>query len=339
MYGFDVSNLISAVSGSISWSKLFPIIQNAECGWLYTVDLWVKYGVTGAPAPSVTDHLVIIEEGQLLHCNAMLNGAYWLDHPVLCTIKDSLGNIVFTKTKWLKAGIGQETDFFRNESLPTGSYTVEWSVCGKGGSHYLTVSALPDFTTNDIAIQFVVTDTAGINAYAAWDTIKEGVRAELLIHNATVELTSAEIKGKYLVIFDLKVKAPPEPPGGSVGSIGIAPIMWAVFLVLIWAIAREIFAVPAIEQRRIAQLAYNTTFHKFTYEECADMEWVEWTACMAATYPVVWNDIKDKIEQPKPPPPAPDWMTYIMYIILAVGAMAGVVVFVKYVLPALKGRR
>lgn len=336
MYGFDVSSLISVAQGDISWTAFFPIVNNAECGWLYTVDLFIRYGVTGAPAPSVTDHLVVMQEGQVLHCNAMLSGAYWIDHPVKCTIKDSLGNVVFTKTKWLKAGIGQETDFFRNESLPVGAYTVDWSVCGKQGSHYLTVqSAPPEYTTNDIDIEFVVTDTAGISAYDAWDTIKEGVRAELLIYNATVELTSAEIKGKYLVIFHLRIIAPPE---GSIGSVGIAPIMWAVFLVLIWVIAREIFGVPAIEQRKIAQLAHNTTFYKHTYEDCADMVWAEWTACMAATYPDVWNAIKDKIEQPEPPPPSPDWMTYIMYIILGVGALAGVFVLVKYVMPALKGR-
>jgi len=336
MYGFDVSNLISVAQGSISWTGFFSIINNAECGWLYTVDLFIRYGVTGAPAPSVTDGLVLIEEGQVLHCNAMLNGTYWLDHPVKCTIKDSLGNEVFTKTKWLKAGIAQETDFFRNESLPKGFYSVDWSVCGKQSSHYLTVQAAPpEYTTNDIDIEIVVTDTAGINAYAAWDTIKDGVRAEMLVHNTTVELKSAEIDGKYLVIFHLEVTAPPE---SSIGSIGIEPISTAIILLLIAVIVRWAILDPIIEQKRIAQLAYNTTFHKYTYEDCDNMVWAEWTACMAATYPDVWNNIKDKIEQPTPPSPAPDWLTYIMYIVLAVGAMAGVVIFVKYVLPALKGR-
>lgn len=337
MYGFDVSSLISVAQGSISWSKHFTIIKDAQCGFMYTVHLAVEYGVTGAPAPSVTDHLVVIEEGQVLHCNAMLSGAYWLEHPVRCTIKDSLGNVVFTKTKWLRAGIALWTDFFRNESLPKGSYTVEWSVCGKQGGHYLTVSAAPPgFTTNDIDIEIVVTDTSGINAYNAWHVIKESVRAEMLIHNTTVKLKSAETKGKYLVIFHLEVTAPPEE---GIGSIGIEPLSTAIILLLIVSIVYFLVAVPAIEQRRIAQLAYNTTFHKYTYEECANMTWTEWTACMAATYPDVWDNIKDKIEAPKPPAPPPDWITYIMYIVLAVGAMAGIFIFVKYVMPALKVKR
>ena len=336
MYGFNVSRLMSIAQGDIYWSGFFPIINNAKCGDFYYVDLFIRYGTSSAPAPSVTDHLVVIQEGQALHCNAQLNGTYWLEHPVSCTVKDSFGNVVFTHTKWLVAGIGQETEFFRNVDLPVGAYTVDWSVCGTQGSHYLTVqSAPPEYTTNDIDITIVVTHTTGIDAYDVWDAIKDGVLAEMLIYNTTVELKSAEIDGMYLVVFHLEVTAPPDE---GIGNIGVAPIAWMIFLALIAVIAYELVAVPAIEQRKIAQINYNTTFYKFTYENCANLVWAEWTACMAAIYPAVWADIKDKIEQPTPPPPSPDWMTYIMYIILGVGTLAGVFILVKYVMPALKGR-
>ena len=340
MYGFDVSKLIQATTSSgIQWMPNLLPIMRANCGWLYDVDLYVRYGTDSHPAPGTTDNTILIREGQLLQCNGLLVGSWYREHPVKCTITDEAGEVVpgFPKTKWLIAGGGEnETDFFRNVLLSPGRYNVEWSVCGEQSSHYLVVEAY-GFTTNDIDIEIIVTDTTGIDANAAWNTIEADVVSKMLVHNATVKFKWAETKGRYLVIFHLEVTAPPEV---SIGDIGVVdPVSIAVILLLIASIVYFLVAVPAIEQRRIAQLAYNTTFQKYTYEECADMLWNEWVACMADKYPVVWNNIKDKIEQPKPPPPAPDWLTYIMYIILAVGAMAGVVIFVKYVLPALKGRR
>ncbi len=334
MYGFDVSNLVQAtIKSSIYWSNFFNIIWEATCGFMYTVNLFVKYGTDSAPAPSVTDHVVVTKEGQLLHCNAMLDGLYWISHPVTCIIRDSNGNVVFTKKKWLVAGVGQETDFFRNVSLPAGYYDVEWSVCDGRESHRLTVSALPpDYVTNDIDIEVVVTDTEGINAKEAWNTIKDDVISEMLVHNATVRLISAEVKGKYLVIFHLRVTAPPE---GSVGSVGILPIGTIVVLALIATVAYFLIAVPAIEERKIAELAYNTTMQEFTYEDCAAMRYNEWIACMAAKYPTVWAEIKDKVEAPKPPEEL-DWMTYVTYGLIAVFALVGVYVGIKYIVPAIK---
>lgn len=336
MYGFDVSTLVQAtIKGSIYWSNFFNIIWEATCGFMYTVNLYVRYGTDSAPAPSVTDHIVVTREGQLLHCNAMLDGIFWISHPVTCKIIDSTGKIVFKKTKWLVAGIGQETDFFRNVSLSVGYYDVEWSVCDGKGTHRLTVSALPpDYVTNDIDIEIVVTDTEGINAKEAWNTIKEDVISEMLVHNATVELISAEVKGKYLVIFHLRVTAPPEV---GIGNVGVLPIGTIVVLILIATVVYFLVAVPAIEKRRVAQLAYNTTMQEFTYEDCAAMVYNEWVACMAANYPDVWEKIKDKIEAPKPPEGEPDWMDYITYGLIAIFALAGLYVGLKYVVPALRG--
>lgn len=336
MYGFNVSSLIqSTIGAEIYWSGMFNVIWEATCGFMYTVNLDVRYGTNSAPAPSITDHIVVIKEDQLLHCNAMLTGYYWLSHPVTCTIKDSAGNVVFTKKKWLTAGVGQETDFFRNVSLPVGYYDVDWTVCEGHGSHKITVSALPQFTTNYIDIDIVVTDTEGINAQEAWNTIKDDIIAEMLVYNATVELVYAKVEGKYLVVFHLKVTAPPEE---GIGSIGVIPIATIVILALVVLMVYYLAAVPAIEKRKIAELAYNTTMKEYTYKDCAAMVFNEWVACMADKYPAIWAEIKDKVAFPEPPNGEPDWLTYIMYGVVAVFGLIGVYVGIKYILPAIKAK-
>lgn len=335
MYGFDVSRLIQAtVSGEIYWSGMFNVIWEATCGFMYTVNLYVRYGTNSAPAPSITDHIVVVKEGQLLHCNAELAGLYWISHPVTCKIKDSAGNVVFTKTKWLTAGVGQETDFFRNVSLPVGYYDVEWAVCEGTGSHKITVSALPpDYVTNYIDIDIVVKDTEGINAQNVWNTIKEHVLSEMLVYKATVELVYAKIEGKHLVVFNLKVTAPPEEGVGSVGAIVIG-VSLIVILKLIIAVG-IVLSIPAIANVWIAQLAYNTTMQEYTYEDCAGMTYNEWVACMAEKYPAVWADIKDKVKFPEPPP---DLMDYVMYGVIAIISLIGIYVGVKYILPAIRAK-
>lgn len=336
MYGLDVSNLIRAVKGNTSWTNWLRIIKAADCGWMYTVDLYVKYRTDSAPTPSVTDHVVLIREGQILDCNAELSGYWYIDHPVTGTIRDSNGNVVITKTKWLKAGTGQETDFFRAVSLSVGVYDIEWSVCGASSSHKLTVSALPsDYVTNDIDVNIVVTDTAGINADAAWDEIKDDVIAKMLVYNATVKFKSAEIKGKYLVIFHLEITG---PPAGGIGSIGIGLIASIVILGIIAVIGYLVVTIPSINQVKIAEFAYNTTFHKYTHGECANQTCLEFMACLADKYPDVWDKIKDKFECPKPPPPPPDWKTYITYGAIAITGLAGLYIGIKYILPALKAK-
>lgn len=333
MYGFDVSSVIqSTISAEIYWSTLFRLISEATCGFMYTVNLNVRYGTNSAPAPDLTDHLIIIKEGQLLHCNAELEGLYWISHPVTCKIKDSAGNVVFTKTKWLMAGVAQETDFFRNVSLPVGYYDVEWSVCEGRGSHKITVSALPQYTTNYIDIDIVVKSTEGINAHQIWDAIKEDVLAEMLVYNATVELNYAKIEGKYLIVFNLKVTAPPEE---GVSSIGVLPVALFVILKLIAVIAFVVVAIPAIANVYIAQLAYNTTMQEYTYEDCAAMRYNEWIACMSSKYPAVWAEIKDKVKYPEPPP---DLMDYVLYGVIIIVGLIGTYIGIKYILPAIKAR-
>lgn len=337
MYGLDVSNLIQAtIRSEIVWMP-FPLpIMRANCGFLYDVDLVVRYGTDSHPNPGTTDSIVLVKEGQLLHCNAVLYGSYYLSHPVTCNIKDSNGEAVFTKTKWLVAGAGPETEFFRNVSLPAGSYDVEWDVCDGHASHKLTVSALPsEYVTNYIDVGIVVTDTEGINAQSTWDAIKEDVLSEMLVYKATVELVYAKIEGKYLIVFHLKVTAPPEGGIGSIAAVGISTI---ILLALIVAIVTLAVAIPAISRVWIAQLAYNTTMQEYTYEDCAAMTYNEWIACMAATYPDVWAKIKDKVEFPKPPPPPPDWMTYVTYGVIAIFGLAGLYIGVKYILPAIKAK-
>lgn len=337
MYGFNVSSLIqSTIGAEIYWSGMFNVIWEATCGFMYTVNLDVRYGTNSAPAPSITDHIVVIKEDQLLHCNAMLSGLYWLSHPVTCTIKDSAGNVVFTKKKWLTAGVGQETDFFRNVSLPVGYYDVEWDVCEGHGSHKITVSALPpEYVTNYIDVDIVVTDTEGINAQNVWNIIKEDVLAEMLVYKATVELVYAKIEGKHLIVFHLKVTAPPEDGVGGVGIVVGISIL--VILKLVAVIAFIAIAIPALANVWIAQLAYNTTMQEYTYEDCAAMTYNEWVACMSEKYPDVWAEIKDKVKFPEPPE-YPDWLTYIMYGVVAVFGLIGVYVGVKYILPAIKAK-
>lgn len=335
MYGFDVSSLIQAtISSEIAWSPHLLPIMRANCGWLYDVDLYVRYGTDSYPAPGLTDRIVLMKEGQILHCNAVFIGSWYLEHPVTCKIKNSAGGVVFTKTKWLTAGGGEETDFFRNVSLPIGAYDVEWDVCDGHASHKLTVSAIPpEYTTNYIDVDIVVRDTEGINAQAVWNAIKEDVISEMLVYKATVELVHARIDGKYLIVFHLKVTAPPEEGVGDVGVI-VLGISIAVILKLIIAVG-VVLAIPAIANVWIAQLAYNTTMQKFTYEECANMSYTEWVACMAAKYPAVWAEIKDKIEAPKPPPGVTD---YILYVFLAVIGLVGLYVGVKYIIPVIKAK-
>lgn len=334
MYGFDVTNVIqSTIGAEIYWSGMFNVIWEATCGFMYTVNLDVRYGTNSAPAPSITDHIVVIKEDQLLHCNAMLTGYYWLSHPVTCKIKDSAGNVVFTKTKWLTAGVGQETDFFRNVSLPVGYYDVEWDVCEGHGSHKITVSALPQYVTNYIDVDIVVESTEGINAQQVWDAIKEDVLAEMLVYKATVELVSANIEGKHLVVFHLKVTAPPEDGVSGIGIVVGISIL--VILKLVAVIAFVVVAIPAIASVWIAQLAYNTTMQEYTYEDCAAMTYNEWVACMAEKYPAVWAEIKDKVKFPEPPP---DVMDYVLYGVLVVVGLIGVYVGVKYILPAIRAK-
>jgi hypothetical protein len=347
MYGFDLSGLfqqsaqqpVSAIGAY--WGSPFHIL-NAECGWLYWVELSVMYGTDSMPSPSLTESLVIIDEGQRLYGAVnLISGIAGLQHPVGCTIKDSSGNVVFTHSQWVTVTYEANNiwvDFFENLSLAPGVYTVSWGVCGKTSSHNLTVHALPSYTTNDIDVNIIVTSTAGVNAYSVWDAIDTDVAAEMLVYNATVYLKSAEIKGDNLIIFHLEVTGPPEDVGsiGIVGYIPLAPIIcWAI----VAAIAFFLVGLPAIKDIKIAEYAYNISMQRYTYGDCTDMSYNEWVACMQSTYPDVWNNIKDIIVPPVPPPPpnGDDWMKYLMYIIIGVGVLGGIVIFIRYVLPALKG--
>jgi hypothetical protein len=344
MYGFNVSGIISALSDNIYWGKKDLIISDATCGILYTVSLYIRYGTNSAPAPSSTDHIVLIKEGQLLSCDAVLSGLWNLSHPVGCRIKDTSGNIVFSKTVTLVAGTPMDwNSFFRNVLLPTGYYSIEWNVCEGHASHNLTVSAQPqDYVTNNIDINLVVTDTSDINPYAVWNSVKEDVIAEMLVYNTTVELLHAEIKGKNFIIFHTRVTAPAE--GTSTADIGLLALGFipiVIILSLIALTAYYVFALPAMEERKIAEYAYNTNMQTYTYGDCANMTYNSWIACMASKYPDVWANIKDVIVEPKPPNGGeePDWFDYLTYGIIAIFALAGLYVGVKYVLPAIGSLR
>jgi hypothetical protein len=346
MYGFDLSGLFQQSAqqqvGAIGayWGSPFRIVTDAECGWLYGVNLNIRYGTNSMPAPSLTESLVIIDEGQRLYGMVnLVSGIAGLQHPVGCTIKDSSGNVVFTHSQWVTVTYVANNiwvDFFEDVSLVPGAYTVTWGVCGKSGSHNLTVHALPSYTTNDVDINVVVTSTAGINAYSVWDAIDTDVAAEMLVYDATVYLKSAEIKGDNLIIFHLEVTGPPAEGVGSIGAVGLTAIIcWA----LVAIIAGAVFAYPKYVDLQIAEYAYNISMQRYTHGDCTDMSYNEWVACMQSTYPDVWDDIKDVIIPPVPPPPpnGDDWMKYLMYIILGVGVLGGIVIFIRYVLPSLKG--
>lgn len=343
MYGFDLSHLFQQSAqqpvGAIGayWGGSFHIL-NAECGWLYWVELSVMYGTNSMPSPSLTDSLVVIDEGQRLYGAVnLVSGVAGLQHPVGCTIKDSSGNVVFTHSQWVTVTYEANNiwvDFFENVSLAPGTYTVSWGVCGESSSHNLTVHALPSYTTNDVDVNVVVTSTSGINAYSVWDAIDTDIAAEMLVYNATVELKSAEIDGSHLVVFHLEVTGPPEGVG-SIGAVGIATIVLAA---LIAVIAVSIFAIPAISDVVVAFFAYNISMQRYTYKDCADLHYNEWVACMQGNYPDVWEYIKDDVIPPEPPPPPPDWMTYLMYGVFAIFGLVGIYVAVKYILPAIKGK-
>lgn len=345
MYGFDLSGLsqqsVQHPVGAIGayWGSPFRIVTDAECGWLYGVNLNIKYGTNSMPAPSLTESLVIIDEGQRLYCMVnLVSGIAGLQHPVGCTIKDSSGNVVFTHSQWVTVTyVANNTwvDFFEDVSLVPGAYTVTWGVCGKSGSHNLTVHALPSYTTNDVDINVAVTSNVGINAYSVWNAIDTDVAAEMLVYNATVEFESAEIKGDNLVIFHLKVTGPPEDVSG-IGAIAISSI---VIVALIAVIAFNMFAIPAIKDVIVAFFSYNLSMKRYTYEDCDNLLYNEWVACMQGKYPDVWEYIKeDIVPPPTPPEPEPDWMTYLMYGVFAIFGLAGLYISVKYVFPALKGR-
>jgi hypothetical protein len=338
MYGFDVSGLIqqSVKQGAYPGSP-FRIITDAECGWLYGVNLNIRYGTNSMPAPNLTDSLVIINEGQRLYCMVnLVSGIAGLEHPVGCTITDSSGTVVFTHSQWVTVTYVENdtwVDFFEDVSLAVGAYTVTWSVCGKSNSHNLTVHSLQNYVTNDIDVNVVVTSTAGIDAYAVWNIIDVDVAAELLVYNATVELKGAETKDDNLIVFHLEVTAPPEGAGG-IGAVGIATI---VIVALIAVITVSMFAIPAISQVLVAFFAYNISMQRYTYKDCANLHYNEWVACMQGNYPDVWENIKDTVVEPTPPT-EPDWMTYLMYGVFAIFSLVGLYVSVKYILPAIKGK-
>jgi hypothetical protein len=346
MYGFDVSGLIQQSVqlpvGEIGayWCSPFRIL-NAECGWLYWVGLNIKYGTNSMPAPNLTDSLVIIEEGQQLQCMVnLVSGVAGLQHPVGCTITDNSGTVVFTHNQWVTVTYEENdiwVDFFEGVSLVPGAYTVSWGVCGASSSHGLTVHALQNYTTNNIDVSIVVTDTAGVDAYAVWDAIDTDVAAEMLVYNATVNLRSAEVipgemGGTGLIVFHLEATAPIETSVGSVGVIPIVPIIcWAI----VAAIAFFLVGLPAIAQIKVAEFEYNVSMRQFVTPDGKYMYYEDYCGYMATNYPDVWDDIKEHVKRPVP---EPDWMDYIMYAVIAIFGLAGLYVSIKYVFPALKGR-
>lgn len=338
MYGFDVSGIIEKLAGSVYWGAPFYILKYASCGFLYSVDLKIKYGSNSIPSPSLTDHLVIIAEGQKLSCKANLEGYWGSSHPVHCKITDSAGAVVLDETKWLSAddpSYNTWTDMFSDLSLPVGVYDIAWSVCTGSASHSLTVHSLDAYTTNDVDVNVVVTSTSGLDPYSAWDAIESDVAAQMTVYNATLMLKSAETVGSNLVVFHLEVTA----PVGSTAGVGVVITVSALILAaIIAAIAIALVAIPAWTNMKIAEYSYNVTTMKFLTPDGKYLYYDDYVGYMATNYPDVWDEIKDYIVPPTPPPSEPDFMTYLTYAVIAIFGLAGLYVSIKYVFPALKGR-